>query len=163
MVRARVLQTRGRWFEPSCAHLVGLIRNRADQLGALQSLLQKLPSLDVPVKPAPDRRKPRRARQLADEQVQRLIEGYEAGATVYELGEEFEVDRRTVSKILQRHGVRMRRQGLTPEQVEEAVRLYGAGWSLERIGARMKAGSMTVQRRLRERGVEMRDAHPPRR
>jgi DNA-directed RNA polymerase specialized sigma24 family protein len=119
--------------------------------------------VDGPVKPVPDRRKPRRARHLNDEQVQDLVAGYVEGASVYELGERFGIDRRTVSKILRRHGVGMRRQGLTPKQAEDAVRLYEAGWSLERIGARMKVGSMTVHRRLREQGVKMRDAHRPKR
>lgn len=135
--------------------------NPKAQARALQSLLQKLPDLDAPVRQAPDRPKPRRGHRLNEEQVQRLIKGYEAGATVYELGERFRVERRTVSKILKRHGVRMRRQGLTPEQVEEAVLLYEAAWSLERIGARMKVDSTTVRRRLRERGVMMRDSRRP--
>jgi hypothetical protein len=38
---------------------------------ALESLLQKLPSLDAPVKPSPKRPKPGRARQLDDEDEQR--------------------------------------------------------------------------------------------
>jgi DNA-binding transcriptional ArsR family regulator len=125
---------------------------------ALESLLRRLPSPSAPVKPSPDRRKPRRARQLDDEQVQRLIEGYKAGATVYELGERFSISRQTVSRHLHRHDVPMRQRGLSPEQIDEAVRLYEAGWSLARVGERMGVDATTVLMRLRERGVRTRDA-----
>lgn len=50
---------------------------------------------------------------------------YQAGATVYQLGERFGIDRRTVSVILHRHDVPMRRRGLSPHEVDEAVQLYG--------------------------------------
>lgn len=39
-------------------------------------------------------------RQLDDEQTQQLIADYQAGGTVYELGDRFGIDRRTVSAIL---------------------------------------------------------------
>lgn len=81
-----------------------------------------------------------------------MISGYHAGATVYQLGEQFGVDRRTVSAILHRHNVPMRRRGLSLDQINEAVRLYGQGWSLARIGARMAVDPTTVLARLRERG-----------
>jgi hypothetical protein len=109
-----------------------------------------------PLQASPTQRKPRRARQLDGEQVQRLIDGYEAGATVYELGERFGIVRQTVSKILKRHGVAMRERSLSPEQVDEAVRLYEGGWSLARVGEHLGVDDMTVMRRLAERGVKMR-------
>jgi len=84
---------------------------------------------------------------------------YQAGATLYRLGDEFGIDRRTVSEILHRHDVPMRRRGLSPEQIDEAVQLYGEGWSLARIGERMDVDPTTVLIRLRERGVRMRDTH----
>jgi hypothetical protein len=45
------------------------------------------------------------SRQLDANQTQALIQGYTAGATTYELGDRFGIDRRTVSAILHRHGV----------------------------------------------------------
>jgi hypothetical protein len=52
---------------------------------------------------------------------------------VYELGARFGIERRTVSAILHRHGVPMRRRGLSPEQVDHATHLYNLGWSLARV------------------------------
>ncbi|WP_020641467.1 hypothetical protein [Amycolatopsis balhimycina] len=88
-----------------------------------------------------------------------MIAGYRSGATVYELGDQFGIERRTVSNILQRHGVPMRRCGLTPEQIDDAIHLYKLGWSLSRIGIRMSVTADTVRKRLLEHGVTMRDTH----
>jgi hypothetical protein len=102
---------------------------------------------------------PRTARQLESHQVQELIAGYQAGATVYELGDRFGIERRTVSQILHRHDVPMRRRGLSFEQVNEAVRLHEGGWSLARVGAQMGVDPTTVLARFRERGVKTRGVH----
>jgi DNA-directed RNA polymerase specialized sigma24 family protein len=102
---------------------------------------------------------PGTAKQLEADQVQELVARYRAGATVYELGDRFGINRRTVSVILHRREVPMRRQGLLLEQIDEAVRLYKSGWSLARIGQRMSVDPTTVLNRLRERGVKMRDTH----
>jgi len=139
--------------------LRGHYYNTKAQVDSLESLLRKLPRLDTSPEPSPDRPKPGRARQLDGEQTKQLIGGYQAGATVYELGDRFGINRRTVSIILKRHGVTMRRRGLSPEQVDEAVRFYEAGWSLARIGQRMDVDPTTVLNRLRERGVQTRDTH----
>ena len=140
--------------------LRGRYYNTKTQVSELESLLGKLPDVTtVSVRPKDARKVPGRARQLDGRQVQNLIAGYQAGATVYELGDRFGISRQTVSTTLHRHGVEMRRRGLSPEQVNEAVRLYEAGWSLARIGERMGVDPTTVLTRLRERGVRTRDAH----
>lgn len=95
--------------------------------------------------------------RLDDGQVRELIAGYQGGATVYELGERFGIERRTVSEILRRHHVPMRRRGLTSEQVDDAIRLYGMGWSLARVGQHLGVDGMTVLNKLRERGIPTRD------
>jgi hypothetical protein len=125
------------------------------QLRALEALLRKLPGPSAPVQP--ERAKgPGRAKQLQEEQAQKLIAAYEAGATVYQLGRQFGIARQTVSKILHRHGVIMRMAGLTPSQIEEAARLYEGDWSLAQVGMHMEVSSDTVRLRLLERGVRMR-------
>ncbi|WP_143446575.1 hypothetical protein [Kibdelosporangium aridum] len=122
----------------------------------LEALLKKLPTASAPPRSPRRGRRPGTAKQLDTVQLQKLIKGYLAGATVYQLGAEFGIDRRTVSQILHRHNVPMRRRGLTPEQIDDAVRLYESGWSLARIGERMAVDPTTVHNRLRERGVRTR-------
>jgi hypothetical protein len=99
-----------------------------------------------PLPPLPaNRPKPRRARHLDQDQVQMLVQGYAAGATTYELGDRFDIDRRTVSAILHQHDVPMRRRGLSPSQVDEAIRLYRLGWSLARVGEHLDVDPTTVR------------------
>lgn len=128
------------------------------QVSKLELLIKKLPGASKPLRPARRGRLPGLARQLESQQVQELISGYQAGATLYQLGERFGIDRRTVRAILHRHDVPTRRRGLSSDQIDEAVRLYGEGWSLARIGERMGVDPTTVLTRLRDRGVRMRDA-----
>jgi hypothetical protein len=109
--------------------------NTTAQVSALQALLWKLPDPSAPLQRAPRGPLSGTARRVEAVQVQKLIAGYQDGATVYKLGERFGIERRTVSEIPHRHGVTTRRRGLSAEQVDEAVRLYEGGWSLARIGS----------------------------
>jgi hypothetical protein len=124
--------------------LVGRYYNTNAQVEALEMLLRKLPDPTAPAPASADRPKPGRARQLDIDQIQALIQGYTMGATTYELGHRFGIDRRTVSTILHRHGVEKRRRGLSPDQVDDAIRLYESGWSLARIGEHLKVDPTTV-------------------
>jgi hypothetical protein len=78
---------------------------------------------------------------------------------VYELGARFGIDRRTVSNILHRHGVPMRRRGLSPDQVDDAIHLYNLGWSLARVGQHLNVHHTTMLTTLRERAIPTRDPH----
>jgi DNA-directed RNA polymerase specialized sigma24 family protein len=100
-----------------------------------------------------------RVRRLGREQVAELVEGYRLGATVYELAERFEINRKTVSEHLHRQGVSMRRQGLSDHQSAEAAKLYGQGWPLARVARFYGVNTGTVWLALRDRGVAMRDTH----
>jgi hypothetical protein len=136
--------------------LRGTYYNTKPQAEALEKLLRKLPDPTAPAPPPTNQRRPERIRHLELDQVEKLIAGYRAGATVYELGDLFGMDRKTVSRILRRHDVRMRRTGLLPEQVDEAARLYEDGWSTALIAEHLNTDQRTVQRRLGEHGVTMR-------
>ncbi|WP_410624947.1 hypothetical protein [Amycolatopsis sp. cmx-8-4] len=76
-----------------------------------------------------------------------------------ELGARFGIERRTVSNILHRNGVPMRRRGLSPDQVDDAVHLYNLDWSLARVGEHLNVDHSTVLTKLRERSVLTRDTH----
>src|SRR6266702_4645355 len=96
----------------------GPYSNTTAQVSELEALLKTLPDVSVPVQRIPRGSLPKAGRHLDVDQVQELIVGYQAGATVYELGRKFHIDRKTVSRTLQRHDVPMRRRGLSVEQVD---------------------------------------------
>lgn len=97
-------------------------------VGQLEALIAKLPAHSSPAPPRPDRPRVRTARQLDVEQTAELIAGYRAGATIYELGRRFGIDRRTVGTILKRNGVPTRRASPSPTR------------SSDRLDARARAG-----------------------
>ena len=144
------------WYVRKVLEAEGAYYNPNHQVTALESLRRELPDLGAPAEPTPPSHRPGRAKQLADDETQRLIAGYRDGATIYELGDQFGIDRRTVSAILHRHGITMRRRGLSAQQVDDAVRLYNQGWSTNRIAARMDVARGTVRQRLHERGITLR-------
>ena len=86
------------------------------RLQALKYLIRTLPD---PGSPEP-KREPRSvhgiAKRLKEAQVKDLIGEYQAGATVYELGDRYGIDRKTVSKILRREGI------------EGSLNSGGGGW-----------------------------------
>jgi len=117
----------------------GAYYKKSVQIRALKALVRKLP------KPGSSTvRRVGTARHLDPQHVQALIDGYHGGATVYQLGDELGIDRRTVSIVLKRHGVQMRQQRLTTEQIQEAIRLYESGLSLARVGQHIGASAKTV-------------------
>lgn len=113
--------------------------------------------------PAPDYEARRRTRQgqrrLTPEQIKQLVARYQAGATVYELADEFKCDRTTVSKKLKDAGITLRRTPPTESQIDEMVRLYESGLSLERTGEKVGFTAHTVLTYLRRRGVQTRGTH----
>ncbi len=105
----------------------GAYYNPKSQLGALEALLKRLPKPGSPAPKRPERRASGTARQLDAAQTQALIDAYRAGSTVYQLGDRFGIDRRTVGKILTRNGVQTKHPGLSAEDIGQAAQLYGGG------------------------------------
>ena len=83
--------------------------------------------------------------RLTGAQLDRLVEGYLAGKSVYELGRQFGIARQTVSEHLHRHGVPMRMRGLDDALRSEITRLRDEGWSLKRLGDRFGVDASTVR------------------
>jgi hypothetical protein len=102
----------------------------------------------------PRQRQVRLTRQQLDE----LVERYQAGACVRELVSYFGVHRVTVVGHLKQRGVERRGhvRKLTDAQVQQAVQSYQAGESLARIGARYQVHSETIRREFRKVGVATR-------
>jgi DNA-directed RNA polymerase specialized sigma24 family protein len=98
--------------------------------GYLVVLREELPNLssaadsawrwlrDNPVGRKPEvilpKRKLQVQRRLSGDEEQLVVEAYLAGLTVYEVGAQFRIHRTTVSAIMERHGVKMRRAPKRP-------------------------------------------------
>lgn len=92
---------------------------------------------------------------------------YKEGIAVKEIAARFNIHRRTVSVICERHGVELRNKtrGLTDEQLQIAIRRYEEGASLATVGAELGINATTVRKHLLATGVQMRSlrgAHPER-
>jgi DNA-binding CsgD family transcriptional regulator len=87
---------------------------------------------------------------------------YREGATVYQLADEFNIDRRTASDRLKKAGVKMRLQPPPDEMIDEMVRLYESGSSFATIGKQLYASPQTVSHYVQRRGVQIRNAHKSR-
>jgi DNA-directed RNA polymerase specialized sigma24 family protein len=140
----------------NCKNLVELLGYYSSQTKWIERVKQALSSRRAVTEPYAIRGIVRR---LDPDAVSALVEGYRAGATVYELADRFKIHRVTVSQHLHRQRVKMRRQGLDGRQVTEAARLYEEGWSLAQIASHYEVHPGTVWRALRARGIRMRDTH----
>jgi DNA-directed RNA polymerase specialized sigma24 family protein len=88
-----------------------------------------------------------------------MIEGYQAGQTLKELGKTFGVSRTTVSSILKREGIQIRNQSLGPEAINLAVELYISGLSLVEVGKQLECDPSTVRLALIAADEPRRDTH----
>ena len=104
--------------------------------------------------PPPTRQKQRR---LTDVETRELIQRYEAGETVYQLGDAYNINRKTVSRILKRNGITTRWRKLTPNQINDAIRLYESGLSLQATADRIGVNHSTIRWHLEQRGITRRE------
>ena len=81
-----------------------------------------------------------------------MCQKYRNGATIYELGREFGIDRHTVAVRLKKAGVRMRLQSPTPKEIDEMVKLHEFEDSVANIASRIGYSTNTVYNQLRARG-----------
>jgi DNA invertase Pin-like site-specific DNA recombinase len=135
---------------------MGRYLNPSDQGERLHDLLQIVPSRPKTVTSRTPKAIHRRLRRA---QVEELVIGYKTGSTVYQLAEQFRINRGTVSKLLEREGVPRRGRPLSPAQIEQATELYASGLSLFRVGKLLGCDGTTVHLALRKAGVRMRDTH----
>jgi lambda repressor-like predicted transcriptional regulator len=134
--------------------LLGCYSNRTYWIKLAQTLDQnRTRKADVPL------RERQIVRRLSEDEVTKLVYGYQAGANVYELAKQFGVHRVTVSERLHSRGVTMRRQSMTEQQTMVAARFYERGWSIARVGRHLGFSGGTVWLALRAHAVPMRDTH----
>lgn len=97
-----------------------------------------------------------RHRRLTPEQIAELIARYEAGSTVYELGDAFKINRKTVSIILKREGITTRHRKLTDQDIEQAIALYNEGHSLESVATQLNVTAGAIHHAFKQRGIPRR-------
>jgi hypothetical protein len=90
------------------------------------------------------------------DEVCELVEAYRAGDSVYVLAVAFAIDRRTVSAILERHGIRRRYNLLDADALAEAAQLYETGWSLARLAEHFGVTAKTVHNAFVKAGMPRR-------
>lgn len=131
-----------------------LFSSHANKLRKAYRNLHRSPCLERPELTSRSARKAQP--RISDAGSDRIVEGYGAGKTVYELADEFNCHRVTVSAILKRRGISLRRASPTEEQAVEMVRLYQSGLSLAKVGERFDVHASTVLAQLRKRNVPTR-------
>lgn len=82
-----------------------------------------------------------------------VVAAHQSGALIRELAERFGVNRKTISKTLERHGVARRYRLLSVEDLPGIRAAYAAGASLEELGRRFKVDASTVRRFMLKHGV----------
>ena len=95
-------------------------------------------------------------RRLSAETIAELVRTYRDGASTTQLRERFELSQGSVIRILHKHGVEMRNQGLVGSDVATAAELYRDGATLARLGERFGISPNAVRRALAAAGVIMR-------
>jgi len=101
----------------------------------------------------------RTLKQLRSSEVSPLVDGYQSGATVYELAKQFGIHRATVGVYLRARGIDTTPPAIRPEDVSTVVDLYQTGRSLRRIGEKFGVSDAAVRARLLQAGVRIRGTH----
>ena len=134
----------------------GAHSNTVALVGRLERLIAQLPSApatpEESVPPEPEPQAPDILPKLPRDQVLVLVDAYRAGATVYQLATQFGIHRQTVSRILKRSGVTMRRRTLSAEEVAQLLQAHQQGDTIQNIAARYGIQPSTVRKRLEESG-----------
>ena len=101
----------------------------------------------------------KRAKWLNPTELNQIVERYQAGATVYDLADQFGVRRQTIAKQLKAQGVRLRCTSLTEAEIARAIELYATGLSTAKVGAQLGRDHSTIWHALKGAGVQLRDTH----
>jgi DNA-binding NarL/FixJ family response regulator len=96
-------------------------------------------------------------KRLSEDEIQAVISGYQGGATVYKLAEQFNCNRNTISSHLKRNGIQPTIKKFTTQtEVDELISLYAKGLKIDEIAKQYNVGASTVRVMLCNNGVKMR-------
>lgn len=114
--------------------------------------------LQIPDQPVRSDHRPlmRRARQLPDDEIARLVADYEAGVLVDDIALKCGTRRGTVTEIMKTTGRRVRCKGLSDPELAQATELYEGGASLATVGREGGIDAMTIRTWLLRAGVRIR-------
>jgi len=136
----------------ACSSTVGLLRNYCQQARKTAELADLLAAARAST-PEPDDHPLPRQNALHRSVVKLLIEGYESGASTYELAERYNLRRNTVRDTLRRAGfdltVRTKRAALSEAQKAEARRLFASGATRRELMEMYGVSESTIKRILR--------------
>jgi hypothetical protein len=138
--------------------LVGRYSNNSDQGEILTRVLSKARESvrrDVEL-PQPHPPAHKVTQRLSPDEIARLVQSYEAGASTTQLEQEFGLGHGTVIRLLQKHGVKTRLKGLSESETAEARQLYESGLPLAEVSKRVGRAQSSVRKALIRAGVTMR-------
>jgi len=95
-------------------------------------------------------------RRFGKSGIAQLCKDYEAGKSARQLAAKYHISKTSVQRLLQKHGISLRRQGLTPDQLQRATELYQAGKSIPEVSEAMALSQNVVYYGLKQAGVVMR-------
>jgi hypothetical protein len=105
-------------------HMVELERLYSNPAADADHLRLVLSATATPRPPeGPKRHRRQRQHRLSMTEITKLIKKYEQQVPVKDLAKQFGIHRLTVTTLLRRHGVELRRSGLEPAEVQTATRL----------------------------------------
>jgi DNA invertase Pin-like site-specific DNA recombinase len=134
--------------------LLGKYSNKSRTAVELRKLLEMTPE------GAPPRRQPHiKRRRPSQRQSEEIAAAYQQGATYAELGRRYGMQRQTISRAVERAGVRSRYRLIGPDELALATAMYEAGQSSAAIAAYFGVAPGTVRWALRSAGVPIRDTH----
>jgi DNA-binding CsgD family transcriptional regulator len=129
--------------------LVATLSNPSQQVERLFDL-RTTPILS---QPRSRQKAPKPLRRLNPDEIQDLLDRYQSGETMVELGIRYGINRRTVSTYLQKAGLPSRHRTMDDEKVAQCIDLYNSGLSLVAVGERLGIDQATVRRALLSAGV----------
>jgi hypothetical protein len=158
--------THRRWFSSvrglNDAYLVGAVEalsHRSTPVQRLLDLAKTWPDEPNDAGFAPPPKPFKTLRKLKPAEIDELVKRYQAGSSVYQLAELYDIHRITIGRHLRARGIDTTAPALTEEQVREAVQLYAEGWSCMKIAKHFGVGTETVRGRLHQAGLVMRGPH----
>lgn len=90
---------------------------------------------------------------LSQIEIQAVIQKYKAGASTYELADEFGCHRSTISAVLKRNGIVVTKRKV---DIATAIQMYESGKTTTEIAKFFDTNGSVISKTLRSNGVKMR-------